>query len=117
MTGRSRYRVIVVDDYPEAAEITCQLLGLLGHDCHAAETSAQALAYVEQGVPDLAILDLGLPDMSNYELVRELRRVHGPTMFLVAMTGWGLPEDQARASEAGFDAFLLKPIGAKGIPH
>ena len=112
---KPRYRVVVADDYPETAKITCMLLTFLGHECRAASTSAEALALIAVGVPDLAILDIGMPDLSGYELARQLREDHGAAIYLVAMTGWGQPEDQARAIEAGFDRFLLKPIDAASI--
>lgn len=114
---KPRYRVVVADDYPETAKITCMLLTYLGHDCRAATSSAEALALIAANVPDLAILDIGMPDISGYELARRLRDDHGTAIYLVAMTGWGQPEDQARAIEAGFDRFLLKPIDGTSIAN
>lgn len=112
---KPRYRVVVADDYPETAKITCMLLTHLGHDCRAASSSTEALALIAASVPHLAILDIGMPDITGYELARQLRDAHGTAIYLVAMTGWGQPEDQARALDAGFDRFLLKPIDAASI--
>jgi len=112
---KPRYRVVVADDYPETAKITCMLLTHLGHDCRAASSSMEALALIAGSVPHLAILDIGMPDITGYELARQLRDAHGTAIYLVAMTGWGQPEDQARAIDAGFDRFLLKPIDAVSI--
>jgi CheY-like chemotaxis protein len=114
---KPRYRVVVADDYPETAKIACMLLTHLGHDCRAASTGAEALALIAASVPHLAILDIGMPDITGYELARQLRDAHGTAIYLVAMTGWGQPDDQARAIDAGFDRFLLKPIDAVSISN
>jgi CheY-like chemotaxis protein len=110
-----RYRVVVVDDYPETARITCMLLDLLGYECWAGSTGQEALALVEHHAPDLVILDVGLPDISGYEVARRLRDSHGSAIYLIAMTGWGQPDDRGRAIEAGFDWFLLKPVDGAAI--
>jgi CheY-like chemotaxis protein len=105
-----RFRVLVVDDYPDAAESACMLLGLLGHDCRAATCGVDALAEAARFEPDIAILDIGLPDLSGFELARELRnRAAGRPLYLAAVTGWGQPEDRIRAFTAGFNHHVLKP--------
>lgn len=106
----TQHRVLIVDDYPDAAEIVGTLLELLGHRCRIALTGREAIAAASEFVPDIAILDLGLPDVSGYEVAIELRRRYGDApLFLAAMTGWGHPQDRARALAAGFDAHVLKP--------
>ena len=66
--------------------------------------------------PDVVILDIGLPDMSGYEVARALRtRVETESAVLVALTGWGTAEDQARAMDAGFDQHLIKPVELESI--
>lgn len=106
----TKHRVLVVDDYPDAAETSSMLLTLLGQDCRTAETGARALAEAAEFDPDIVLLDIGLPDISGYEVARELRaRPNGQRMYLAAVTGWGAPVDRARAFEAGFDQHVLKP--------
>jgi CheY-like chemotaxis protein len=105
----ARFRVLIVDDYPEAAETACLLLSMLGHDCRAATSASEALVEVTRFEPEVAMLDLGLPDMSGYDLARELRRRLTGPLFLAAVTGWGQPDDRVRALAAGFDCHVLKP--------
>jgi CheY-like chemotaxis protein len=106
----AKHRVLVVDDYPDSAETTCALLSLLGHDCRFAVCALDALAEAATFVPDVGILDIGLPDLSGFELARRLRsQFHGRPLYLAAVTGWGQPEDRANAFAAGFDHHVLKP--------
>jgi two-component system CheB/CheR fusion protein len=74
-----------------------------GPDGHA------ALALLDQFAPQLAILDLGLPDMDGYELAARIRERPG-AMRIVALTGYGQPQDHAKSSQAGFDFHLVKPV-------
>jgi two-component system CheB/CheR fusion protein len=105
----AKHRVLVVDDYPDAAETACMLLSMLGHECRFATCGHDALVEAAAFGPDVALLDIGLPDVSGYDLARQLRaRADGP-LFLAAVTGWGQPEDRARAFAAGFDHHVLKP--------
>lgn len=106
----AKHRVLVVDDYPDSAETTCTLLALLGHECRFAVCGRDALAEAARFEPDVAILDIGLPDVSGFDLARELRKqLAGRPLYLAAVTGWGQPEDRARAFAAGFDQHFLKP--------
>lgn len=105
-----KHRVLVVDDYPDSAETTCTLLTLLGHECRYAVCGKDALAQTAQWQPDVAILDIGLPDVSGFELARELRKqLAGRPLYLAAVTGWGQREDRDKALAAGFDQHILKP--------
>jgi DNA-binding response OmpR family regulator len=106
-------RVLVVDDHPDSAETTCMLLRALGHDCVMALTGREGLALAARHRPDIALLDIGLPDVSGYELARQLRADRGRTVFLAAITGWGEPEDRMLALEAGFDRHVMKPASGK----
>jgi CheY-like chemotaxis protein len=109
----ARYRILVVDDYPSTAQVTCTLLTMLGHECRAVDSGRKALEEARVFEPDVAILDIGLPDLSGYELVRELRRLlPSKPLYVAAMTGWGQPQDRAQAFAAGFDHHLLKPADA-----
>jgi DNA-binding response OmpR family regulator len=108
-------RVLFVDDFPETAAVCSLLLSLSGHACCAAMTGAAALEEVERFHPDIVVLDLGLPDMSGYEVARLLRARYGNSLYLVSLTGWGDPIDRVRAFEAGFDQHLIKPANAADI--
>lgn len=106
----------MVDDYPEAADTACILLSLLGHECRAVTCGKDALAELNRFEPDVAILDIGLPDLSGYELARELRRrLDGKPLFIAAVTGWGQPQDRAKALAAGFDHHVLKPADQRKL--
>src|ERR1043166_6001432 len=96
-------RVLVVDDHPDSAEASCLLLAALGHACCPATTGTQALAEAENFRPDVVICDIGLPDITGYEVARTLRTRHGSLLYLAALTGWDQPADRARALAAGFD--------------
>ncbi len=105
-------RLLVVDDNRDAADSLGLLLGLDGHDVRVAYAGRQALEIVkEQFRPEIAILDLGLPDLSGYDLARLLRQdPELQRITLVALTGWGQEEHKQRAREAGFDHHLTKPV-------
>jgi CheY-like chemotaxis protein len=106
----SKHRVLVVDDYPDAAETACMLLSMLGHECRFATCGRDALLEAARFEPDIAILDIRLPDLSGFAVASELRKLlPGRRLFLAAVTGWGQPEDRVRAKAAGFDYHVLKP--------
>lgn len=111
--GDAKHRVLIVDDYPDAADATCMLFTRLGHLCRCAISGAHALDEATAFLPDVAIIDIGLPDMTGYEVARALRQRHGATVYLVALTGWGQPEDRRRAIDAGFDEHIVKPATAQ----
>ena len=106
-----RRRVLIVDDNVDAANSTVFLLTLRGHQAQAVYSAADALERVQSFQPDAALLDIGLPQMSGYELAREIRALSvGKRIRLVALTGYGQTEDHHRSVEAGFDAHLVKPV-------
>lgn len=102
-------RVLVADDNQDAAESLAQLLQVLGHVPATAHDGASALDGVRELAPHVVLLDIGLPDMSGYEVARRIRACAADA-WLVALTGWGQPEDKRKAAEAGFDAHWTKPI-------
>lgn len=103
-------RVLVVDDNVDAAESLCTLLGMLGHETAVAFDGPTGLALAQQFRPDVAILDLGLPRLSGYDLARQLRAETDAPRLFVAVSGYGQPEDRRRSREAGFDHHLTKPV-------
>ncbi len=102
-------RILVVDDNVDAANSLALLLRGMGHEVFVAHEGRAALADLSRIRPDIALLDIAMPDMSGYELARQIRSRAGPAMRIVALTGFGLAEDRARALEAGFDQHMVKP--------
>ena len=111
-------RVLAVDDNEDAAQMLAELLTLDGHEVALAHSAADALAFADQQAqahapPQVCILDIGLPDMTGYDLVARLRdRLGaGPTVF-IALTGYGQANDRQLSKAAGFDHHLVKPVDA-----
>jgi CheY-like chemotaxis protein len=104
-------RVLVVDDNRDIAEALAMLLRGMGHEVFVAGGGHAALAVLPQARPDIALLDISMPDMDGYELARRLRTSQsGAAIRIVAMSGFSLDEDRARATEAGFDQHMVKPL-------
>jgi two-component system, sensor histidine kinase len=104
-------RVMVADDNTDAADTLATLLELAGHEVRVAHGGRVALAIAQTFRPDVALLDIGMPDLSGYEVAKEIRRESwGAGICLVALTGWGRDGDRQRAMSAGFDRHLTKPI-------
>jgi len=113
---RGRVRALLVDDNVDAASSLSLLLQLAGHDVCVAHDGPEALKLASDFKPDIVLLDIGLPGMGGYEVARRLRRM--PELgrpVLVAVTGWGAPEDRLRSKEAGFDEHLTKPADISTI--
>ncbi|MCK6681421.1 MAG: ATP-binding protein [Thermoanaerobaculia bacterium] len=105
-------RVLIVDDNVDAARTLAELLSLEGHESHVAHDGPGAIASAERLLPDVVVLDIGIPGFDGLEVARRLRR--DPALagsFLVALSGWVQPEDLARSREAGIDEHLAKPVG------
>jgi CheY-like chemotaxis protein/two-component sensor histidine kinase len=106
----SGLRVLVVDDNVDAAEMLATLLEMNGYEVRVEFDGASALATALREPPDVALLDIGLPDMDGHELARRLRAQPATAAaVLVALTGYGQAEDQQRAQQAGFDHHMVKP--------
>lgn len=108
-----RRRILVVDDNVDAAEMLASLLRLQGHEVSIAHDARAALALLGEFVPDIAFLDIGLPDIDGFALAGMMRtRLPGWRGKLIAVTGYGQEGDKDRAAEAGFDMHLTKPVDA-----
>ncbi len=108
--------VLLVDDNAEAREMYSIALRREGHCVTEAEDAASALEVFRRARPDIAIVDIGLPGMDGYDLVRLLRREPGGgEVTLIALTGYGFPEDLERSREAGFDRHLVKPVSPEEL--
>ena len=104
-------RLMVVDDNVDAAETLAALLDILGHEVSIAHTAQDALDSAARSAPRMLFLDIGLPDMDGHELAQRLRAMPATAAaVLVAVTGYGQPEDRERALRAGFDHHLVKPV-------
>jgi PAS domain S-box-containing protein len=109
-------RVLVVDDNRDAAESLAELLALEGFETRLAYDGAATLAACRDLRPDVILLDIGLPGMDGYEIARQLRREYGRNhLVLVAMTGYGQAHYREWAVAAGFDHYLVKPVGAEAL--
>jgi CheY-like chemotaxis protein len=102
-------RILIVEDNADSREMLRFLLELAGHEVHEASDGPGGLEALSRLRPDVALVDVGLPGFDGYELARRAREA-GHTARLVALTGYGLPEDHRRSREAGFDAHLVKPV-------
>ena len=105
-----RRRILIVEDNEDARDALRMLLELDGHAVEAAAEGAEALDLVRAKDPDVALVDIGLPGIDGYEIARRIRAVDGKRPLLIALTGYGQPEDRRRATEAGFDSMLVKPV-------
>ena len=105
--------VLVVEDNDDARDMMRHLLGLAGHTVREASDGVMGLAMALDAPPNVAIVDVGLPELDGFEVARRLRAdPRGRDVTLIALTGYGQHETRARALEAGFDAFLVKPLAA-----
>ncbi|MEI9948792.1 MAG: response regulator [Pseudomonadota bacterium] len=107
----SKRRILIVDDDADSADLLVQMLEMRGHLARSVNTASQAVATAAEFQPEVAILDVGLPDMSGYELASLLRRSEGSTRCkLIAVTGYSGEAVRARSKVAGFDLHLVKPV-------
>ena len=108
-----RLRILVVDDNVEGGHLLAALLSQRGHDVAVAVSGEDALRVAREFLPQVGMLDIGMPGMNGYALAGHLRAdpVHRE-MYLIAVTGWGQDEDRQDALDAGFDAHVIKPADA-----
>ena len=104
--------ILVIEDHDDARESLITLLQSMGHRVEVAVDGVSGLDKALAHAPDVALVDVGLPQIDGYEVARRIRDASrgGRRPYLVAITGYGLAEDRARAFEAGFDAHLVKPV-------
>lgn len=112
LVEQRKRKILIVEDHAPTAESMRALLQVLGHECAAVADGKSALAVAAQIDPDIALIDLHLPDIDGYEVARGLRANQGRPMFLAAITGWEHGRDPQPAIAAGFDRHVLKPAGA-----
>jgi CheY-like chemotaxis protein len=107
----SHLRILVVEDNRDGRESLRDLLEIWGHEVELAENGPDGVKQALGSQFDVALIDIGLPGLDGNEVAQRIRAaLDGDRMALVAMTGYGQPEDRRRALQAGFDAYLVKPV-------
>lgn len=105
------FRILVVDDNHESALSLAMMLSIMGHETRTANDGESAVTTAESFLPDVVLLDIGLPKLNGYEVAQRIReQAWGKAMFLIAVTGWGQEEDRRRSTEVGLDVHMVKPV-------
>jgi signal transduction histidine kinase len=108
-------RTVIVEDNEDARQSLRVLLTLEGHEVHEAADGNAGIETILRVMPDVALVDIGLPGADGYEVARRVRAQLGDRIKLVAVTGYGLPEDRKKSADAGFDLHLVKPVDEEGL--
>jgi CheY-like chemotaxis protein len=107
----STRRILVVDDNVDAADALTALLQLENHEVRTVYSGEEAIDILIHYRPDVILLDLGLPGISGIDVARSIRAAAATRdITLIAITGWGQPQDRARTTDAGFDFHFTKPV-------
>jgi len=107
----ARFRILVVDDNHDSAMSLAMILSIMGHDTRTAHDGESAVATAEGFLPEVVLLDIGLPILNGYEVAQRIRQQPwGTSMFLIAVTGWGQEEDRQRSEEVGLNVHMVKPV-------
>ncbi len=107
---KSKRRVLVVDDNKAAAEMLSLVVKMLGSEVRIANDGREAVEVAAEYLPDVILMDIGMPKMNGYEAAQHIRQQPwGTHILLIALTGWGQEEDKRRTTDAGFDYHLVKP--------
>ena len=110
-------RILIVDDNQDAANSLSTLLEMMGNETHVVHNGLDALNAVSSFNPKVVFLDIGLPDISGYEVASKIRQLPlGKSVVLYALTGWGQVEDQAKSKLAGFNKHIVKPLDPSLLP-
>ena len=105
------FRILVVDDNHDSALSLAMMLSIMGHDTRTAHDGESAVATAESFLPEVVLLDIGLPKLNGYEVAQRIRQhPWGTSMFLIAVTGWGQEEDRQRSAEVGLNVHMVKPV-------
>ncbi len=107
----SRYRILIVDDNKDSATSLGMVLKYMGHTTRTAHDGLETLKVAEDFLPDVVLLDIGLPKLNGYEVCSRIRKQEwGQRMVLIALTGYGQDEDKLKSKEAGFNFHMVKPV-------
>jgi CheY-like chemotaxis protein len=103
-------RILIIEDNLDAREMLRTVLEMDGHEVELADNGLGGVQIGLATRPDVVLVDIGLPGIDGYEVARRLRRHLGDDVRLVALTGYGQPEDRRKSRQAGFNMHLTKPI-------
>jgi two-component system cell cycle response regulator DivK len=111
-------RVLIVDDNPLNLELAKEVLEGAGYAVRQAASGAEALAAVRQELPQIILMDIGMPQMDGYAVLKALRGgLATASIPVVAVTSYAMAGDERRAREAGFDGYIPKPIDVRNLPR
>jgi CheY-like chemotaxis protein len=114
-SGQQHRHILLVEDQADARRALQRLLQIWGHTVDVAEDGQRAVAMAPSIRPDVALVDIGLPGLDGYAVARQLRAQMGNAIRLIALTGYGQPDDHVRTREAGFNLHLVKPVDAQQL--
>jgi two-component system CheB/CheR fusion protein len=103
-------RVLIADDNEDAADMLAMILDSRGHEVRVAHDGLEAVSSAKAFQPDVALLDIGMPELNGHEVAAQIRTLSGGSVMLVAVTGWSEPGAAHGQEYAGFDHHLVKPI-------
>jgi CheY-like chemotaxis protein len=114
--ARPRLRILVADDERDTVTTLAAILQDEGHEVREVYRGAEVLRLVQEFDPDVALIDIGMPGMTGYDVARELRQRYGKSRpMLIAVTGWKQSSDKILAKLAGFDHHLAKPFDPQAL--
>src|SRR5690606_39724866 len=115
-SGPQGIRVLVVEDDDDSRDMLSELVSMLGHSALGAANATEALRHIDESAPQVALIDIGLPDVDGCEVARMIRaRPRGADVRLVALTGYSDERTRETAAGAGFDDFVVKPIAPEAL--
>ena len=109
-------RILIVEDSPDNMKLFRTILGLKGHEVIGLSGGEGLLDAIEQGRPDLVLMDIQLPGKDGFALLEEIRGSAFPKLRVIALTAHAMTGDRERALEAGFDDYITKPIDIRNFP-
>ena len=111
----TKLRIVLVEDNTDLRELTCELLEMRGCTVELAVDGVEGVSRIIASKPDLALVDIGLPELDGYGVARQVRSQLGAAIVLVAASGYGLEQDREEAYRAGFDLHVTKPLDEKAL--
>ena len=110
-------RILIVEDSPDNMKLFRTILGLKGHEVSGLSGGEGLLEAIEQGSPDLVLMDIQLPGKDGFALLEEIRKSSLATVRVIALTAHAMTGDRERALDAGFDGYITKPIDIRNFPE
>jgi CheY-like chemotaxis protein len=110
-------RILIVEDSPDNMKLFRTILGLKGHEVFGLTGGDGLLEAIDQGTPELVLMDIQLPGKDGFTLLQEIRNSPGPKVRVIALTAHAMTGDRERALDAGFDGYITKPIDIRAFPE